>query len=275
MPRHRRRDAMWASLHAKLAAIPGIWKSDAERLRRFVEAVVHVLRTGVAWQDLPERFGKPHSLHRRFRRWSRQGIWDELFERGIPEDGLETVMVDATITKAQRFARGARGGGAEDLGRPVARRLDDQDPRPGRPLRPTLVLSADAGPGGGLPSCRDPARRGGVRLPDRRARLRHRRHPVGQHRCPTVRRAPGRGGDPVQAQPQGADPARSRSVANEAPDREPLRSSQGRHPDRLAQGQDLTQLRRVRQPRLRPDQHPTLSVDPRSFPCERWVRRSR
>jgi transposase len=117
MPRPRSRDATWASLHAKLAAVPGIWKSDAERLRRFVEAVVDGLRTGVAWEDLPERFGKPNPLYRRFRRWSRQGIWDALFERGLPEDGLETVMVDATITKPQRCASGARGGGAEDLGR--------------------------------------------------------------------------------------------------------------------------------------------------------------
>ena len=117
MPRHRLRDAVWASLHAKLVAMPGIWKRDAERLRRFVEAVVYVLRTGVAWEDLPERFGKPNSLYRRFRRWSQHGIWDALFVGGIPEDGLETVMVDATITKAQRFASGARGGGEEDLGR--------------------------------------------------------------------------------------------------------------------------------------------------------------
>jgi transposase len=117
MPRHHLRDAVWASLQAKLVAIPGIWKRDAERLRRFVEAVVYVLRTGVAWEDLPERFGKPNSLYRRFRRWSRQGIWDMLFEGGIPEDELETVMLDATITKAQRFASGASGGGEEDLGR--------------------------------------------------------------------------------------------------------------------------------------------------------------
>ena len=117
MPRHRLRDAVWASLHAKLVAMPGIWKRDAERLRRFVEAVVYVLRTGVAWEDLPERFGKPNSLYRRFRRWSQHGIWDARFVGGIPEDGLETVMVDATITKAQCFASGARGGGEEDLGR--------------------------------------------------------------------------------------------------------------------------------------------------------------
>ena len=117
MPRHRLRDAVWALLHAKLVAIPGIWKRDVERLRQFIEAVVQVLRTGVAWEDLPERLGKPNSLYRRFRRWSQQGIWDALFEGGIPEDELETVMVDATITKAQRFASGARGSGEEDLGR--------------------------------------------------------------------------------------------------------------------------------------------------------------
>ncbi len=117
MPRHRLRDAVWTSLHAKLVAIPGIWKRDVERLRGFVEAVVYVLRTGVAWDDLPERFGQPNSLYRRYRRWAQQGIWDTLFESGIPEDELETVMVDATITKAQRFASGARGGGEEELGR--------------------------------------------------------------------------------------------------------------------------------------------------------------
>ena len=117
MPQHRLRDATWASLHAKLRAVSGIWKRDIERLRRFIEAVVYVLRTGVAWEDLPERFGKPNSVYRRFRRWSQQGIWDALFTAGVPEDALATVMVDATITKAQRFASGARGGGEEDLGR--------------------------------------------------------------------------------------------------------------------------------------------------------------
>ena len=117
MPRHRLRDAVWASIHATTAAIPGIWKSDAERSRRFVEAVVHVLRTGVAWEDLPERFGKPDSVYRRYRRWAVAGIWDVLFTAGVPEDALETVMIDATITKAQRFASGARGSGEEDLGR--------------------------------------------------------------------------------------------------------------------------------------------------------------
>ena len=137
MPRDRLRDATWSSLHAKLVAIAGIWKRDAERLRRFIEAVVFVLRTGVAWEDLPERFGKPNSLYRRYRRWAVAGIWGELFTAGVPEDGLATVMVDATITKAQRFASGARGGGEEDLGRSrggLATKIHALVDRRGRPL---------------------------------------------------------------------------------------------------------------------------------------------
>ena len=117
MPRHRLRDAVWASLHAKLVTIPGIWKTDIAGLRRFVEAVAYVLRTGIAWDDLPAAFGEAGTAYRRFRRWAGKGIWDELFLDGIPTAAPETVMLDSTACKAQRFASGARGGGEEDLGR--------------------------------------------------------------------------------------------------------------------------------------------------------------
>lgn len=117
MPRHRRRDAIRASLHAKLVTISGIWKADVTALRRFVEAVVHVLRTGIAWEDLPAGFGEPGTVYRRFRRRACKGIWDELFLQGIPTDALEAVMLDPSACKAQRFASGARGGGEEALGR--------------------------------------------------------------------------------------------------------------------------------------------------------------
>jgi len=117
MSRHRLRDAVWASLHAKLVTVPGIWKTDVAALRRFVEAVACVLRTGIAWDDLPAAFGEAGTAYRRFRRWARKGIWDELSLEGIPTAALETVMLDSTACKAQRFASGARGGGEEDLGR--------------------------------------------------------------------------------------------------------------------------------------------------------------
>src|SRR4051812_14705179 len=117
MPRHRLRDATWASLHAKLVTIAGIWKADAAALRRFVEAGGYVPRAGVAWEDLPATCGAPGTAYRRFRRWACKGIRDELFLGGIPTDALETVMLDSSACKAQRHASGAQGGGEEALGR--------------------------------------------------------------------------------------------------------------------------------------------------------------
>ena len=199
MPRHRLRDATWASLHAKLVTIPGIWKADVAALRRFVEAVAYVLRTGIAWEDLPAGFGEVGTIYRRFRRWACKGIWDELFLEGIPTDALGTLMLDSTACKAQRFASGARGGGEEALGRSrgglttkIHAVVD------GRP-RPALVLPADARAGRRLPASLVLAGGAGVRAVDRRSRLRHRYHPR------LVRRARHRGGDPVEAEPEGAD----------------------------------------------------------------------
>ena len=45
--------------------------------RRFVEAVLWLVRTGVPWRDLPEEFGSWNSVFRRFA-WSRKGVWSNL-----------------------------------------------------------------------------------------------------------------------------------------------------------------------------------------------------
>jgi transposase len=163
--------------------------------------VVYILRTGVAWEDLPERFGKPNSVYRRFRRWSRRGIWDELFLDGIPTDALATVMVDSTACKAQRYASGARGGGAEDLGRSrggLTTRIHALVDRLGRPLCFLLTPGQAADCRHALTLLEGLT----VRAPDRRPWLRHRCHPR------LVRGARRRGGDPIEAEPEGADPAR-------------------------------------------------------------------
>src|SRR3954452_880186 len=117
MPRPRLRHATWACLPAKRLTPPRIWKADAAAPRRFVEAVVYVLRAGIACEGLPATFGAPGTAYRRFRRWACKGVWDELFLEGVPTGALETVMLDSSACKAQRFASGARGGGEGALGR--------------------------------------------------------------------------------------------------------------------------------------------------------------
>jgi len=47
--------------------------------RLFVEAVLYRYRAGIAWRDLPERFGDFRVVHTRFTRWTRSGVCERLF----------------------------------------------------------------------------------------------------------------------------------------------------------------------------------------------------
>ena len=47
--------------------------------RQFVEAIMWVGRNGARWRALPPHYGNWNSVHRRFRRWSKKGIWQMIF----------------------------------------------------------------------------------------------------------------------------------------------------------------------------------------------------
>jgi transposase len=118
MTRHVLSDAEWTALKARLQSIGGIWKHGSDkRNRRFLQAVYYLLRTGLAWVDLPDALGNADTVRKRFRRWCKSGIWQRLFDSTVPAGQLEKLMLDGTICKAHRYAAGARGGAEEDIGR--------------------------------------------------------------------------------------------------------------------------------------------------------------
>ena len=43
-----------------------------------VEGIVHRYRCGIAWRDLPERFGPWRTVWKRHARFSRGSTWDEV-----------------------------------------------------------------------------------------------------------------------------------------------------------------------------------------------------
>ena len=126
-------DAQWTSLMLVIQQIPHAWKRDEAALRRFIEAVLWILRTGAPWRDLPDTLGHWPSVYHRWRRWCVRGWCELIFEHlrpMVPADGL--VLADSTTCKAHRSASGAAHSTpeAESLGRSRAGSAPRSTPAP-------------------------------------------------------------------------------------------------------------------------------------------------
>jgi transposase len=84
--------------------------------RLFVDAVLYRYRAGIAWRDLPERFGDFRVIHLRHSRWSRSGVWKRVFEALAQDADNEWGMIDSTIVRAHQHSAGAKGGTAKRSG---------------------------------------------------------------------------------------------------------------------------------------------------------------
>jgi transposase len=78
--------------------------------RLFVEAVLWIVRTGAPWRDLPICFGCWNSAFRRFRRWSRKGVFEKIFNALSGDPDFEYAIVDGTIVRVHQHGAGAKGG---------------------------------------------------------------------------------------------------------------------------------------------------------------------
>ena len=48
--------------------------------REVLEGVLWVLRSGAAWQDLPDRYPSPATCHRRFQEWRQDGVLEAILQ---------------------------------------------------------------------------------------------------------------------------------------------------------------------------------------------------
>lgn len=110
MDRDLLNDAQWGRIAPLLPGKVGDPGRSGEDNRLFVEAVLWVVRTGVPWRDLPERFGKWGSVWKRFRRWAEKGVFERIFEALSGDPDFEYGLIDGTIVKVHRHGSGARGG---------------------------------------------------------------------------------------------------------------------------------------------------------------------
>src|ERR1700692_1978590 len=100
-------DDEWASLEPLM---PKSRRSVRANDRRIMNAIFYVLRTGMPWRDLPERYGPYTTAYNRLHRWSRRGIWKRIFDTLAAKSSDSLYLIDSTIVKAHRAASGAKGG---------------------------------------------------------------------------------------------------------------------------------------------------------------------
>ena len=94
-------DAQFARLQPLLPnKVRGVPRVDD---RRVISGIIHVIRNGLRRRDAPSCHGPHKTLHSRFVRWSRAGVFGRIFEALAAGSGAkETVMTGATHLKARR-----------------------------------------------------------------------------------------------------------------------------------------------------------------------------
>ncbi|MEW4487766.1 IS5 family transposase [Thalassoglobus sp. JC818] len=109
--RHELTDDQWESIQDLLSGKAGDPGRTASDNRMFVNAVLFVLKTGIPWEDLPERYGKSNTVWKRFDRWCQKGVWANIFhalnEEYLNEE-LKEIHIDSSIVKAHPTASTSR-----------------------------------------------------------------------------------------------------------------------------------------------------------------------
>lgn len=102
MSRLKLRDDQWERIEHLLPGKASDCGVTAKDNRLFVEAVLWIARTGAPWRDLPESFGRWHTVYMRYNRWSRKGIWQRIFDTIADDPDLEQLMIDGSIVRVHQ-----------------------------------------------------------------------------------------------------------------------------------------------------------------------------
>jgi putative transposase len=110
-------------------------------LRAAFNGIIFRLRSGCQWNRLPERFGDDSSVHRRFQRWCRSGVFAKVWA-ALAEECDDLGAVDWKWQAADGRLGKARFGGEKTGRNPTDR---------GKPgTKQSVLVEADGGPRGAV-----------------------------------------------------------------------------------------------------------------------------
>lgn len=108
MDRKMLRDEQWERIEQLLPGKAGDRGVTARDNRRFVEAVLWIMRTGSPWRDLPAEFGPWHRTYVRFSRWREKGVFAHVARALRSDADMEQLFIDSTIVRAHQHSAGAQ-----------------------------------------------------------------------------------------------------------------------------------------------------------------------
>jgi len=111
-------DAQWTRLEPLLHQEPGRRQAGGRprkyALRRVVDALLYVVKTGCQWRQLPSNFPPWKSVHEQFRVWRDNGTWagvvKTLREQGRKAQG-RSALPSVAIVDSQSAKTALKGGG--------------------------------------------------------------------------------------------------------------------------------------------------------------------
>jgi len=112
-------DAQWTQLEPLLKPVRGDRHSGGRprkyELRRVVDAMLYLVKTGCQWRQMPVDFPPWQSVYQQFRIWRDSGTWDrigkKLRERERKAKGRND-MPSVAIIDSQSAQTALKGGGA-------------------------------------------------------------------------------------------------------------------------------------------------------------------
>lgn len=114
--RYELTERQWDAIREVLPGKVGDPGRAGEDNRAFVHGVLWVLRSGARWSDLPPRYGaKWKTVHTRFARWAKAGVWERVFRHLARAPDNEYLMIDTSIVRAPQQAASGKGGPATRL----------------------------------------------------------------------------------------------------------------------------------------------------------------
>lgn len=109
------RDLFWLSNEAWSALEPHLPHNQPGRPRvddrRVISGILHILKTGARWRDVPPEYGPAKTIYNRYARWARRGVWQRIFAKVAAAGPLpDELALDSSVVKAHRSASGGKGG---------------------------------------------------------------------------------------------------------------------------------------------------------------------